>query len=153
MTNDEAIKAVDEAFAGVARPALFIRGTCGCEECVEHNATMAAFDPKDLPLDALDNPGWNPICFASDEAFKYLIPGLTRLVFKHPEDYFWQYLVNLNGTERMACLSVRQAAALLSVLSVLDEAHSRTIDDGCGRDEFLQVKAGLERVTRRSKLS
>lgn len=150
MTNDDAIKAVDEAFAGIPRPDLFIRGTCGCEECLEHNATMSAFDPKELPLDALDNPGWNPICFASDAAFRYLMPGLTRLVFKHPVDYLWQFLVNINNPDRFSCLTATQANALLSVLSVLDAEHGRTIDNECARDDLLQTKTGLEGVVSRS---
>lgn len=87
MNRADVLDAIDEAFADVPRPATFIRGTCSCNECLEHNETMMRLQQKQLLLDALNNVGWDPICFASDAAFRYLMPGLTRLVLEHPEDY------------------------------------------------------------------
>ena len=117
MTRDDIISDVDEHFSGLTRPGKFTRGTCQCPECLEHEETMQSFTPGDLPLGKLDNPGWDPICFASDEAYAYFMPGLVRLVLAHTEDYVDQFLFHLSG--RAFALSAHQRRALLRVLAFL----------------------------------
>ena len=86
MTCDDVMRVVNTAFGDVPRPATFIRGTCDCAECREHEETMQSVTSENVPLDLVDNPGWDPICFASDEAFVYLMPGLVRLCDRRREN-------------------------------------------------------------------
>lgn len=57
---------------------------------MDHETEMQAFDPDRLPLAQLNNPGWDPICFASNAAFGYLLPGLVKLVLTFADDYIDQ---------------------------------------------------------------
>lgn len=105
MKADAIIAEAERAFSGLSRPDMFIRGTCTCEECLEHEATMQSFVPENMPLDKLDKPGWDPICFASDEAFAYFMPGLVRLVLQHTDDYVQQFLFHLENADRVAAFT------------------------------------------------
>ena len=48
------ISEVREAFGHFHRPNTFIRETCSCDECTEHEEDMQSFDPNDLPLKSID---------------------------------------------------------------------------------------------------
>lgn len=151
MKRDEVLAEVRQAFAGIARPATFIRGTCKCDECLEHEATMQGFDSGELPLERLDNPGWDPICFASNDAYLYLMPGLARLVVDYTEEYACQFLFQLGFPERMAAFDPTQARALLQLLDLLECECSSELDNSaagelldCARDK-LQQRADAKR--------
>jgi hypothetical protein len=146
MTRDEIISEVNVCFDSLPRPAMFIRGTCGCEECLEHQETMQSFTADDLPLDKLDNPGWDPICFASDEAFAYLMPGLVRLVLCHTDDYIQQFLFHLENSERIASFTGPQATALLHVLDFLALNEAEALDNNLAVDEPNRTRGKLEPV-------
>ena len=135
---------VQEAFAGIPRPAMFIRGTCRCEECLEHEQTMQALPTTGMPLDKLANPGWDPICFASDEAFAFLLPGLVRLVLEHPNDYIQQFLFHLENSDRIARLNRRQRGSLRDVLDFLTLEHADVLDSNLAVDELNRTREILE---------
>ncbi len=137
---------VQEAFAGVPRPTMFIRGTCQCQECLEHEQVMQSFTLSDMPLDKLDNPGWDPICFASDKAFAYLIPGLVRLVLYHTDAYIQQFLFHLENSERIALFTRPQATALLHVLDFLVLNEAKALDKNLAVDELNRTREKLEPV-------
>ena len=40
-----------------------------CCECAEHDATLLAYDVNAIGVEQLGNPGWDPLCFVSPEAF------------------------------------------------------------------------------------
>jgi hypothetical protein len=144
MNRTEAINAIDEAFADVPRPTMFIRGTCLCEECMEHNETMLRLKRKELSLEALDNPGWDPICFASDAAFQYLMPGLARLVLEHTDQYIQQFLFHIEQPDRLACLTSAQACAVRGVLDVLALEESAAVDNNLAADSLIRARKQLE---------
>lgn len=144
MKRAEVIKLIDEAFADALRPTMFIRGTCSCEECAEHDETMQGLRQKELPLEPLNNPGWDPICFASNAAFKYLMPGLARLVLDHPDDYLEQFLFHIVQPERVASLSPDQARALVEVLDVLALEESAAVDNCLAADDLFKARKQLE---------
>ena len=135
---------VQEAFAGVPRPAIFIRGTCQCEECLTHEQVMQSFTPSALPLAKLDNPGWDPICFASDKAFAYLIPGLVRVVLYHTDEYIQQFLFHLENPGRIALFTRPQAAALLHVLDFLAINEAGALDNNLVLDELNRTRKKLK---------
>ena len=146
MIRAEAIQAVDEAFAEAPRPTTFIRGSCVCEECLEHNETLRGLKQKELPLGALNNPGWDPICFASDAAFQYLLPGLARLVLEHANDYLQQFLFHITQADRLACFTPTQANAVRAVLDALALEESAAVDNNLAADELFRARHELEQA-------
>jgi len=143
MTKDKIIAQVDQSFGILQRPRMFIRGTCSCDECMEHEETMQSFALPHLPLDKLGSPSWDPICFASDNAFAYLIPGLVRLVLNHTENYVSQFLFHLDSPDRIAVLSKRQRLTLLHTLDYLFMNETEALDNNMVIDDFVRVRDKL----------
>jgi hypothetical protein len=143
MTRDELIAEVKKEFGGVARPKMFIRGTCKCDECLEHETEMQSFSPDNLPLDKLNNIGWDPICFASNEAFAYFMPGLVELLLDHTDEYVQQFIFHVNSSERIAFLSEQQRHALIQVLDFLILNRVKELNNNLDPDEIYQVKKKL----------
>jgi hypothetical protein len=143
MTRDELIAKVKKEFGSVARPKIFIRGTCKCDECLEHETEMQSFSPDNLPLDKLNNIGWDPICFASNEAFAYFMPGLVELLLDHTDEYVQQFIFHVNSSERIAFLSEQQRRALIQVLDFLILNRVKELNNNLDPDEIYQVKKKL----------
>ncbi len=148
MTRHELMGEVSSAFGGVPRPQAFIAGTCQCEECAEHGATMQAFSPDRIPLDKLNNPGWDPICFASDEAFLYLMPGLVALLLDHPEEYFDQFIFHAENAGRIAAMTASQRQALRHVLEFFALQQPHTVDSSDGANGLFRTQTMLEQCDR-----
>ncbi len=144
MTRDEVIAEVQKEFGNLPRPKMFIRGTCYCDECIEHEKDMQAFSPDNLPLDKLGNPGWDPISFASDEAFAYFLPGLVRIVLDNTDDYVQQFIFHLGLNKRIAALSERQCRALIHVLDFLVLNKAETLDNNLVVDDLFLTKEKLK---------
>jgi len=145
MTKDQVISSVRLAFDN-RRPAMFIRGTCSCDECLEHEADMRSFPPDLLPLEKMNNPGWDPICFASNEAIAYLMPGLVRLALDHPDDYVQQFIFHISQPERLDAFSGDQARALVHVLDFLVLHETEALNGSVVADDLLGTRESLERV-------
>jgi hypothetical protein len=144
MTREQIISEVKEAFGQLRRPNMFIRGTCMCEECLEHEAEMQTFTPDSLPLDKLNNPGWDPICFASNEAFAYFMPGLVKLVLEHTNDYVQQFIFHAEQPDRLAAYTPEQAQAIAHVLDFLVIHEAKALDDNLIVDELYRTREKLE---------
>ncbi len=144
MTPDEAVANVEKAFGHVARPRRFIRGTCLCQECLEHDRTLAAHTPATITLAELGNPGWDPVCFASDQAFAYYLPAMIRLAFE-PDYYVDQLLFHLNMPGRSDFLDSKQAKVLLDALWALFEAKGDRIAECLDEHDLEQALRRLER--------
>ncbi len=124
MTPAETIAALREAFRDVARPSgLFIEGTCFCCECQEHNQALSAHNPETIGLKELENPGWDPMCFANQQAFAYYLPAMIRLAFEDPY-YMDQVVFHLTIPGRVDSLTPRHAAAVLAALWSWWEFHT-----------------------------
>jgi hypothetical protein len=125
---------------------MFIRGTCSCEECLEHEAVMQTFIPDDLPLDKLNSPAWDPICFASNDALAYLLPGLVKLVLDHADEYASQFIFHLSQPERLESFSPQQAQALVQVLDYLVAHEAHALDANLVVDELLNTRETLDQI-------
>lgn len=143
MQMEEAIATVREVFRSVPRPGEFIWGTCYCSECVEHNETLAAHPPDTITLAQLGNPGWDPICFANHQAFRYYLPAMIRLSFGS-DGYLSQLLFHLNCEGRIEALEKQEAKALLDVLWILADLHEEELEQYGDTDRLLEVLRGLE---------
>lgn len=146
MTRNEVIDEVRNAFAGAPRPKMFIRGTCRCDECLEHEQDMQSFSPDDLPIQKLCNPGWDPICFASNQAFAYLVTGLVTLVLEHPDEYIQQFIFHVEQPERLEYFTPSQAGALIKVMDILVLEEAAAVDNNCAVDDLFRVRNELNRV-------
>ena len=116
---------MEGAFADVPRPQTFIRGTCVCEECIEHNDTLEGHTPESVTVTELGNPGWDPICAANDQAFAYYLPAMVRLAFE--THYHDQLLFHLDMPDRLKGLSQLQTEVLLAALWLLAEVKEEEI--------------------------
>lgn len=145
----EAIQKVRETFRDARRPeGLFIAGTCRCEECEEHNRTLSSHDVHSITMEELGNPGWDPICFASDAAFLYYLPAMFRLAFEDDGYYIYQLLFHLNLPHRMAAVNRSQAIAMKSALDAWAELHAGDIEENCYRKQLDEVLGRLDLVIR-----
>ncbi len=106
----ELLDKAQRLFGDIPRPEFFTHHTHCCE-CADHNDTLSAHTPQDIGLNELGNIAWDPICFATEEAFLYYFPALARLTLKGSgdSDYFDQLLshVILDGARnRLGRVSV-----------------------------------------------
>ncbi|NVK40145.1 MAG: hypothetical protein HWE39_02810 [Oceanospirillaceae bacterium] len=81
------------ALFDLPRPAQFGNARHCCE-CAEHEATLQRQDPRGIGLEELGSPAWDPLCYCSDEAFRYFFPALVRLALDpHDECYYLDQLL------------------------------------------------------------
>jgi hypothetical protein len=143
--REEALDAVAEAFGEVARPQEFIWGTCRCPECLEHNQTLADHTPATITLKELGNPGWDPLCFANEQAFLYYLPAMMRLIFEDPY-YIDQVLFHLNCPNRPGPLTAPQAKALVQVLWTFLEVEEERLGKFLDEVSWEQAMGKLEKI-------
>ena len=90
-----------------------------CEECEEHDQTLINSSIDSIGLNELGNPGWDPICFATNQGKKYYMPSFIRLSLESMDDefYFGQFLFHLesNGKGNELFLSCNEAQRNLIV--------------------------------------
>ncbi len=137
---------IDAAFAGVAKPLHFTNFE-HCEECAEHDATLRNHDRNTLPLESLDNGGWDPLCFCSPEGKAYYFPLLARYSLAPPrygDDWYGeQLLFHLfdDGPENsflLYCSSEQRRAVAALVLHWIETQAHRAIVDST-HDELLRT--------------
>jgi hypothetical protein len=139
MTLVETAKLV---FGDVARPAHFTNHTHCCE-CAEHDATFQAYTPDSISLNELGNPGWDPMCFATDEAFKFFFPAMVRLALEGTGDTYYlnQFLFHIieDGprNRRWETFSKNQRRFVVQVLEALLEQRAAEIDNNLDADGIL----------------
>jgi hypothetical protein len=117
MDRAAALAAIDRAFGTLARPAVMGRSPQHCDECADHEATMQAVTPETVTLEQVGNPAWDPICYVTDEAFCYFMPGLARLALGTGEDYYLdQFLFHLEQGFRIDAFTAEQRRAVALLL-------------------------------------
>lgn len=112
MTDDEILKMIQDRFVDSERPDSFTR-YWHCCECAEHNGTLSQVTPETISRREVGQPAWDPICFATQPAFVYFLPGLCRLALGMGDDYYLdQFLFHLDQPGRLDGLSREQKQAL-----------------------------------------
>lgn len=139
MTKDEVLAAVDAAFGEEPRPARFVRDPDHCEECADHEAVLQSVSRDTIGLAEVGNPGWDPLCYVTDAAFRHLVPGLARLALGEGEDYYLdQFLFHLESG-RIEAMSGAQARAVELLLRHSQDAIAGEIDADMNRAELDRV--------------
>lgn len=116
-TDQEIIKLVREAFALEPRPEHFTN-YLHCCECAEHDELLSSRDLQSLKLEDVNNAGWDPICFVTEQGFRYYLPSLVRLALESRASdwYLPQLLFHLVGdgprNRRVSCCSLLQKQAI-----------------------------------------
>ena len=117
-----------------------------CSECAEHDRTLLDSSIDGIGLDALGNPGWDPLCFCSPEGLAYYFPALVRLSLETAENdafYFGQLLFHLayGGEENRLLLhfSGTQKVFVASFIEYMIATFPDEIEKNMCADEALRT--------------
>jgi len=116
-----------------------------CEECAEHDETLILADIETIGLDELGNPGWDPICFCSEEGKKYYMPSFIRLSLDsiYNDFYFAQFLFHLEydgeNNKLLQSCSKNQRAFIASFVKYMIESFPVEIEKNICTDEVFRV--------------
>jgi hypothetical protein len=151
ITDMDVIALVDAAFAACPRPEHFTN-YAHCSECAEHDELLRSRDRDTLKLEDVENPGWDPLCFATDEGFKYYVPALVRLALREPTPsiawYFPQLLFHLTYRDgevaRLSSCSLQQREAVGRFLKHVRETRKALIESDLCAGELKEAIAAWE---------
>jgi hypothetical protein len=137
---------IDQAFGSLPRPKTMLCNPNHCDECVEHEATMQAHTPQTISLEEIGNLGWDPVCYISDEAYCYFMPGFARLVLDDDALYTDQFLFHLDSGFRTDTFNPEQRRAVAQIIeylgtTILDERTSDIL-----KAEWNRVRDRLSKV-------
>lgn len=116
-----------------------------CTECLEHDETLRNKDIETIGLEELGNPGWDPICFANTQGFKYYLPALVRLCIESTEKNYYidQFLFHISyGAMEKNFLSEFDNAErdfVAKLLNHLLDNKSEIIDQNLDTDALLSA--------------
>ena len=145
LTDADVLNVIQES-CDVPRPEHFTdRGHC-CE-CADHDDMLRSRDLDSLTISDVGNPGWDPVCFVTDQAFFYYFPALARLALDQPQQgqgwYFEQLLFHLtyeDGTNRrMLAAAARYKEAVLLLLRHVRDSRGALVEE-------YSCKQGLEQA-------
>ncbi len=116
-----------------------------CCECAEHDETLVNCDVDSIGLEELGNPGWDPICFCSDEGKKYYLPAFIRLSLATLDDDFYldQFLFHLewDGEKNSFFLScsAEQRKFIAAFIRYIIENFAAQVQANLCADKILRV--------------
>lgn len=137
---------VKAAFALRRRPVHFTNFK-HCDECAEHDELLRSRDLDSLRFEDVGNPGWDPICFVSEEGFAYFMPALARLALAGRADsndwYVSQLLFHLcydgQNNRRFLARTSEQRRAVVEMLKHIVETRAAEVDYERATDELFQA--------------
>ncbi len=141
---DRLIDKARRVFAEAPRPEHFTDYTHCCE-CSEHDETLRAHTPDSIGLEELGNPGWDPMCFATNDAFKYYFPALVRLalggtgVSYYVDQFLFHIIEDGPRNRRWEAFTRPQRELVLNVLEALLEHKSVEIERSYDADRLIQA--------------
>ncbi len=149
------ITRAEQVSAKLARPEHFTDHKHCCE-CREHDGELQPYTPGNIPRSALGTMAWDPITFCTDEAFRYFLPGLIRIVLTEDGEgnYYEQFLWHVNavpgGHDRYAICSREEREVVAMALTWLLDNRSEEIEQECSAQLLLHA---LERWSGQEKCS
>lgn len=99
---------------------------------------MQAVTPETVSLEQVGSPAWDPVCYLTDEAWRYFMPGFARLALGRGGHYYLdQFLFHLESG-RVNCLNAKQCRVLSAFIDHLyetmaDEIEGNMDDKSLGR--------------------
>jgi len=141
VTMTSPLTKIKSLFADDRRPAHFTDHT-HCEECAAHDATLQAYDRRELPAEAVLNPGWDPICFVTPAGFRYLFPRLCTLAYGKGEAFYLElFLRHLENNLHL--LSGEEKAAVFELLLDLIDRLPEDIALNCTKPDIDRISERL----------
>ena len=138
------IEKAEQLFGDVPRPDHFTdHGHC-CE-CAEHDETFRAHTTASIGLNELGSPAWDPLCFATDEGFRYFFPALVRLAVQGTGETYYldQFLFHLirdgRRNSRWKIFSLQQRRFVVELLEALLEEKAAEIEKNLDADSILNA--------------
>ncbi len=131
-------------FGDVPRPDNFTDFEHCCE-CAEHDETLQAHTPDTIGYAELGTPGWDPVCFATPEAYKYYFPAFVRLALEGSDDTYYldQFLFHLTydgpRNEHWRSFTAPQRKYVENLLAHLFETKAEEIDWNFDADDLLRA--------------
>lgn len=111
------LAAIDQAFGSIPRPEIMTRNPHHCDECEEHERVMKGVTPLNITLKEIGNPGWDPVCYVTDEAYRYFMPGFVRLIFS--DDYLDQFIFHIESRLAPELFTHEQRHAVIQLIDFL----------------------------------
>jgi|GEM_PF-4058312 len=153
MTEPEVITQIERAFSDEPGPASFRypeKGNWYKREGKEIQEALLNLDPGDVTYDDLyPDPGDRLISFCSDSGIKWLIPGIIRIIFEHPQgesvliDLFEELEkrrveneMNFSKEQRECLLGVWEAVYLTEKFNWDAESQSSPFFGFLNKDDF-----------------
>jgi hypothetical protein len=145
MSEQEVLTKIDAVFGKLPRPVQFVRNPKHCDECEEHEETLAKLTPETIGLNDVDSPAWDPMTSASDTCYQYFMPGLVRLALGKGEEYYLDRLLFHLDSGRIDAMDSAQKSALVDFLWFVYEANPEEVDSKhLGDVEWARVIDKLE---------
>ena len=136
------LEEIKKMFAAESRPEAYTDYN-HCEECADHNETLKNYDRYALPLEELNNPGWDPICFVTPEAFRYLFPRLCELAYGEGNEYYLgQFLFHLENNVDLLTKAEKE-----KVYELLVDIYSKNSDEIDANFDKSDIDRVSERLT------
>ena len=153
MTDAELLTEVELEFDANPRPKHFTN-FAHCPECAEHDELLNSRRRGELRAEDISNPGWDPICFVSNESFLYLVPDLVRVaLLPVRRDVGWpfrNFLSHLTHegerNRRLSAFTPRQRGSIVTFLRHVAATRQAEIANSFIDDEIGPAIALWERV-------
>ena len=110
-----ALASIDRAFAASPRPDKFTDHAY-CEECAEADEYFRNFTPVTI-ADITDPPETLPLSFLTDQAFRYLLPGILRWLPRTGRQYCVGDVL-FHVENRLHAFNAEQRAAIRDLLYI-----------------------------------
>ena len=143
MDKETILTTIDQVFGAIPRPETMVRNPNHCDECADHEAVMQRVTPEALALNEVGSPAWDPVCFLSDEAFCYFMPGFARLALEDDGAYLWQFFFHLDQGFRVDAFNAEQRRAVAALVDYIGDNMIEALIDNMAEAEFDRVQASL----------
>jgi hypothetical protein len=143
MDKDTILVNINRVFGAILRPETMVRNPGHCDECADHEAVMQGVTPQTVTLNEVGSPGWDPVCFLSDEAFCYFMLGFARLALDDDGEYLWQFFFHLDQGFRVDAFNTEQRRAVAMLVDYIGDNRIEALIDSMAEAEFDRVQASL----------
>ena len=89
---------------------------------------MQAVTPETVSLDQVGSPAWDPVCYLTDEVYRYFMPGFARLALGRGDDYYLDQFLYRLESGRIDCLDAEQCRGLSALMDHLYETMAGEIE-------------------------
>ena len=123
------------AFGSFVRPDHFTDYKHCCE-CSEHDELMRSRPLAEVGIAELNNPGWCPLPFLTEQAYGYVMPRLIEIVLSEPDFVFCYLLAVTHQYRKLDYFTREQTAAVLESLHYIRDHMRSQVEMECCEDDL-----------------